>query len=150
MSRRARILFYCKLPWIGIYSIRLTHWIMSKQFWIWFRHVRNNLFAGTGNTLHYMPDSAYRHSVELHRMVRNGYSVSIRWVVKTVQCSLPMCVVVVLCGPASVISGPGWSESGPVPVFFQSWDRTSKHYVEVWWNMFFMIHNDEMLHVLGL
>ena len=33
--------------------------------------------------------------------------------------------VAVLCGP--VISGPGWSESGPVPVFFQSWDRTSKH-----------------------
>jgi len=41
-------------------------------------------------TLHCMPDSAYRHSVELHWMVRNGYSVSIRWVVKTVQCSLPM------------------------------------------------------------
>jgi len=33
--------------------------------------------------------------------------------------------VVVLCGP--VISGPGWSESSPVLVFFQSWDRTSKH-----------------------
>jgi len=41
-----------------------------------------------------MPDSAYRHSVELHRMVRNGYSVSIRWVVKTVQGSLPMCVFI--------------------------------------------------------
>ena len=25
-------------------------------------------------------------------MVRNGYSVSIRWVVKTLQCSLPMCM----------------------------------------------------------
>jgi len=37
-----------------------------------------------------MPDSAYRHSVELHRMVWNSYSVSIWWVVKTVQCSLPM------------------------------------------------------------
>jgi len=90
MSRRARILFYCKLPRIGIYSIRLTPWIMSEPFRIWFRHVRNNLFAGTGKTLHCKPDSAYRHLVELHRMVRNGYSVSIRWVVKTVQCSLPM------------------------------------------------------------
>ena len=76
MSRRARILFYCKQPRIGIYSIQLTPWIMSEPFRIWFRHVRNNL--------------AYRHSVELHQMVRNSYSVSIRWVVKTVQCSLPM------------------------------------------------------------
>ena len=30
-----------------------------------------------------------------------------------------------LCGP--VISGPEWSESGPVPVFFQSQDQTFKH-----------------------
>jgi len=37
--------------------------------------------------------------------------------------------VTALCGP--VISGPGWSESGPVPVFFQSWDRTSKHYINM-------------------
>ena len=91
MCRRAKILFYCKLPRIGIYSIRLTPQIMSEPFRIWFRHVRNNLFTGIGKTLHCMPDSAYRHSVELHRMVQNSYSVSIRWVVKTVQCSLPMC-----------------------------------------------------------
>jgi len=90
MCRRAKILFYCKLPRIGIYSIQLTPQIMSKPFRIWFTHVRNNLFTGIGKTLHCMPDSAYRHSVELHQMVRNGYSVSIRWVVKTVQCSLPM------------------------------------------------------------
>jgi len=90
MCRRAKILFYFKLPRIGIYSIQLTPQIMSEPFQIWFRHVRNNLFTGIGKTLHCMPDSAYRHSVELHQMVRNGYSVSIRWVVKTVQCSLPM------------------------------------------------------------
>jgi len=90
MCRRAKILFYCKLPRIGIYSIRLTPRIMSEPFRIWLTHVRNNLFTGIGKTLHCIPDSAYRHSVELHRMVRNGYSVSIRWVVKTVQCSLPM------------------------------------------------------------
>ena len=96
MSRRARILFYCKLLRIGIYSIRLTPQMMSEPFQIWFRHVWNNLFAGTGNTLYCMPDSAYRHSGELHRMVRNGYSVSIQWVVKTVQCSLPIWVIVIL------------------------------------------------------
>ena len=90
MCSRAKILFYCKLPRIGIYSIQLTPRIMSEPFRIWFTHVRNNLFTGIGKTLHCMPDSAYRHSVELHRMVQNGYSVSIRWVVKTVQCSLPM------------------------------------------------------------
>jgi len=33
--------------------------------------------------------------------------------------------VAVLCSP--VISGPDWSESGPVLVFFQSRDRTFKH-----------------------
>jgi len=61
MCRRARILFYCKLPRIGIYSILLTPQMMSEPFRIWFTHVRNNLFTGTGKTLHCMPDSAYRH-----------------------------------------------------------------------------------------
>jgi len=79
MCRRARTLFYCKLLRIGIYSIQLTPQVMSEPFQIWFRHVRNNLSAGTAKTLHCMPDSAYRHSVELHRMVQNGYSVSIQW-----------------------------------------------------------------------
>src|SRR6266540_2692242 len=30
------------------------------------------------------------HSVELYRMVPNDYTVSVRWVVKTLQCSLPL------------------------------------------------------------
>ena len=37
--------------------------------------------------------------------------------------------VAVPCGPG--ISGPDWSKSGPVLVFFQFWDRTSKHYLQL-------------------
>jgi hypothetical protein len=46
-------------------------------------------------TLHCIPTQVYRRpyrcSVEVYRTVPNDYSVSVRWKVKTLHCSLPMC-----------------------------------------------------------
>jgi hypothetical protein len=45
-------------------------------------------------TVHCIPTQAYRRpdrcSVEVYRTVPNDYSVSVRWKVKTLHCSLPM------------------------------------------------------------
>ena len=42
-------------------------------------------------TLQYRAPQPYRHSVELHRMVPNSYSVTVRYMVSTLHRSLPMC-----------------------------------------------------------
>ena len=42
-------------------------------------------------TAHCIPPLPYRCSVGVYRTVWNGYTVTVQWLVKTVQCSLPMC-----------------------------------------------------------
>ena len=108
LSRWARILFYCKILRIGIYSIRLTLQIVSEPFAKKYfgpncsdlPNLLPSLIQACSEryhslewfkTLHCIPNLVYRHSVEFYRTVRNDYTVSVRWNVKTVQCSLPMC-----------------------------------------------------------
>jgi len=42
-------------------------------------------------TAHCIPPLPYRCSVGVYRMVQNDYTVTVRWLVKTIHCSLPMC-----------------------------------------------------------
>src|SRR6266545_5681809 len=57
MSRRARILFYCKLPRIGIYSIRLTPQVMSEPFrvFFWGPNLPNLIRKGFIHSYHIRP-----------------------------------------------------------------------------------------------
>src|SRR6266545_8209640 len=57
MSRRARILFYCKLPRIGIYSIRLTPRMMSEPFrvFFWGPNLPNLIRKGFIHSYHIRP-----------------------------------------------------------------------------------------------
>jgi len=44
-------------------------------------------------TAHCITPLPYRRSVGVYRTVRNDYTVTVRWLVKTIHCSLPTCTV---------------------------------------------------------